>query len=188
MRRFTDAALVLVVLAAPAWSDDVYRWTDHDGQVHYSNIASGGKQLTPEVMPTPADAAAGVPAGEGEADATAATDAAAQADAADAFSTATSNRRYALERDLRATQRKLRELDARLATLSKTRSRNQPSTVPVGDGGIVLDLRSEEEKALAAQHDELKEHAAGVRADYAKLRDEVTARLGNLPEWWIEVR
>src|SRR3989442_14295916 len=32
--------VVVLALAAPAWSDEIYRWTDESGHVHYSNSSA----------------------------------------------------------------------------------------------------------------------------------------------------
>ena len=106
-----------------------------------------------------------------------------------AFSADVSLRRNALERDLRATEKRLRELDTRLATLARARARNAANTVSTG--GVRApgaEMRSEEEKALAEEREQLAQHALEVKGVAVKLRDEVTARVGETPAWWIDVR
>ena len=49
-------------------------------------------------------------------------------------------------------------------------------------------MRSEEEKALAEEREQLAQHALEVKGVAVKLRDEVTARVGETPAWWIDVR
>jgi len=51
-----------------------------------------------------------------------------------------------------------------------------------------IDLRSEEERTLATEREQLAQHADQVRNDAAKLREEVTARFGATPPWWIDLR
>src|SRR5213080_2029666 len=40
----------------------------------------------------------------------------------------------------------------------------------------------------AAEREQVAQHVADARAAYAKLREEVAARLGGTPSWWIELR
>ncbi len=113
---------------------------------------------------------------------------------ADTFSATASLRRSALERDLRATARRLHEIDARLSTLA--RARGQHAQGSAATGGVAaptaapegIDLRSEEERTLATEREQLAQHADQVRNDAAKLREEVTARFGATPPWWIDLR
>jgi len=163
-----------LALDAPVWADDIYRWTDAAGGVHYVNAphrqATDGDAVAPGK-----EAAFTAPADAGP-------------DAA-AFSADVSLRRNALERDLRTTERRLRELDTRLATLARARARSAANTASTG--GVRApgaDLRSEEEKTLADEREQLAQHALEVKGVAVKLRDEVTARLGETPAWWIDVR
>jgi len=177
----------LVVLAAPAWADDNYRWTGAAGNVHDSNTTSGKNG------PTRIDSTPSAPAAAPAADAQAVADpdAAARAPAGDAdgFSAGASLRRNALERDLRNTEKRIRELDAKLAGLARARGQHAKGSAATGGvGTIALDVRSDEEKALTVERDQLAQHGADVRNDAARLRQEVTARLGSTPAWWIDVR
>jgi len=163
-----------LALGVPVWADDIYRWTDAAGGVHYANAphrqATNGDAVAPgeEATFTP-------PADAGPDDA--------------AFSADVSLRRNALERDLRATEKRLRELDTRIATLARARARNAAGSAATG--GVRApgaDLPSEEEKTLAEEREQLAQHALEVKGEAVKLRDEVTARLGETPAWWIDVR
>lgn len=189
MRMVGPWALALLAFAMPAWSGDIYRWTDNAGSVHYSNMDIDGADATavaPGSAPSSGDTA--------RIDSAPATDDADAPKSDEAFSTSASTRRNALERDLRATERRLREVDARLVSLARARGAHAngsdatgglgtPSSAP---GGI--DLRSEEERTLGTQRDQLAQHAEQVRKDAADLRQEVTARLGGTPTWWVDIR
>src|SRR2546428_4946461 len=158
-------ALGLALCAGSARAGDIYRSTDAAGRTVYSNGPG-----------TPS-------AGEARAPATSSS-----REGADDFSTSASLRRQALERDLRASDRRLRDLDAQLATLARARMRNAGGSEATG--GVrapVTDVRSDEEKSLAADRNEVAQHVADVRGSYAKLREEVTAHLGGTPSWWIEL-
>src|SRR5438270_3988667 len=156
--------LGLALCAGSARAGDIYRATDAAGRTVYSNGPG-----------TPSDA------GKARAPATSSS-----REGTDDFSTSASLRRQALERDLRASDHRLRDLDAQLATLARARMRNAGGSEATG--GVrapATDVRSEEEKTLAAERDQLSQHIVDTRNAYTKLRDEVTAHLGGTPSWWI---
>jgi len=158
--------LGLALCAGSARAGDIYRSTDAAGRTVYSNGPG-----------TPSDA------GKARAPATSSS-----REGTDDFSTSASLRRQALERDLRASDHRLRDLDAQLATLARARMRNAGGSEATG--GVrapATDVRSDEEKALSAERDGVAQHVAEARGAYAKLREEVAARLGGTPSWWIEL-
>jgi uncharacterized protein DUF4124 len=183
MQKIGMLTLACVALAAPGRAGDIYRWTDGAGKVHYSNMAADGDDARAvEPGSAPSDAAASATADEADA-----REGAAPAGEVESYSASASLRRNALERELRATERRLRDLDGRLATLARARGQHaQGSAATGGVGTAALDFRSEEEKALATEREQLAQHEADVRSDAARLRDEVTARLGGTPTWWID--
>ena len=174
MWRVAVLGLGFLVSAAPGRADEVYQWTDAKGGVHYSNT-SGGGEPTAAVQRDQSGEDAGARGAAGGDPAT--------------FSTDTSLRRNALERDYRTTDRRLRELDARLATLARARTDHARGSVSTGGVGTLAgDFRSEEEKALATEREQIAKHAQEIRTEYDKLREEVIARLGSTPDWWVDVR
>jgi len=199
MRMMGTLAVYLVALAAPAWSGDVYyRWRDDAGRLHFSNVPADAQEWVsasvpieetqpeaaqPAAIPAVADASA--PAADGEA----AIPAPKSDEELAAYSASTSLRRNALERDLRATEKRIQEIDGRLKVLATARTRNaRGSDATGGVGTSALDLRSEEEKALAAEREQLGQHGADVRNDAAKLKGEVAGQLGGTPVWWTDPR
>ena len=194
MRMIGPWTLAFLALATPGWSGDIYRWTDGAGNVHYSNMSAEGDDAAAvardaPVAPPEEEASAGLDGATDEA----AGETTTPADPG-AFSTDASLRRNALERDLRATQQRLHEVDARLSALA--RARGQHAQGSAATGGVAtptaapegIDLRSEEERTLATEREQLAQHADQVRDQAAKLREEVTARLGATPPWWIDLR
>ncbi len=170
-----------VALALPAWAGDIYRWTDADGHVHVSNRPTAGTgrgdSAPPSAEPTDDEdgdgSSPGSPKGAG----------------GEAFSASASLRRNALERDLRATERKLRELDARLTSLARARGERADAARATSGVGTNLGVRSEEEKALTTEREQLAQHAAEVRSAGAQLREEVTMHSGGVtPDWWVDIR
>ncbi|TMB41660.1 MAG: DUF4124 domain-containing protein [Deltaproteobacteria bacterium] len=167
MRVVGWMALGLVLLAGSASADEIYRSTDAAGRPVFSNGRGGSGDARQDVAP------AAAPATED----------------AENFSTGASLRRQALERDLRTSERRLRDLDARLAALARARTRNAGGSEATGGvRAVAADVRSEEEQRLAAEREQVAQHVADARAAYAKLREEVAARLGGTPSWWIELR
>jgi hypothetical protein len=194
MRMIGPWTVALLALAVPGWAGDIYRWTDSAGSVHYSNLDAEGADAAAVARGEPAAARAeDAPARLDGATDDAAEGTAAPGDAA-TFSADASLRRNALERDLRATTRRLNEIDARLATLA--RARGQHTQGSAATGGVAapsaapegIDLRSEEERTLGTEREQLTQHADQVREQAAKLREELTARLGVTPPWWIDLR
>ena len=191
MRMIGPWTLALLALSAPGWSSDIYRWTDGAGNVHYSNMDAEGDDAAAVAHEPAAEEA---PAALTDDTTDDAADRTAARGESDTFSATASLRRNALERDLRATARHLHEIDARLATLA--RARGQHAQGSVATGGVAaptaapegIDLRSDEERTLATEREQLVQHADQVRSDAAKLREEVTARLGATPPWWIDLR
>jgi hypothetical protein len=178
---------------APGWADDIYRWTDASGGVHFSNTPTVGdipERVTPGPMntaeatqPAPPQPAAGA---DGEIESPPRNAAPSEVDTA--FSTSASLRRNDLERDLRTTEKRLRELDGQLRTLTSARSTHVGGSAATGGVGTSMDVRSEEEKALTEEREKLAQHAADVRNEAVKLREEVVAKLGSQPAWCIDVR
>jgi hypothetical protein len=177
------AGIGTMAIAGAARADDIYRWTDKAGRVHISNaptVADRSTGVESERMPSaPAAAAEGAPA----------TPDAARTPESDAISNDASVRRNALERDLRATERRQKEIDAQLAVLARARTRFAGGLAMTGGVGTNAgDVRSDEEKALLAERDKLTDHAAKIRAEGTKLRDEVSEKVGGTPDWWNDLR
>ena len=168
----------MLALALPARSSDIYRWTDGAGNVHYSNTPSTGhaaKAVGPD----------GAPAVDDDEDRTGAD----RDPDADAYSASASLRRNALERELRATEKRVHEVDAQLAKLARARGDRADAAKVTSGVGTNLAVRSEEEKALASEKEQLAQHAVQVRSDAAQLRQEVTQHSGGAtPDWWVDVR
>lgn len=214
MRMLGFAVLAVLTMVALGRGEEIQRWTDANGHVHYMNIPGGHGGGGPDIVdrghqdadgqPTravgPAIDADGNPTGvathtEPGGDAEDPRNAAIPAPAPtangtndDAYSTQASNRRSALERDIRTTQKRIKEIDDQIAGLAKIRSRNAAGSEATGGVRASLDVRSPEEENLAEERAKLDKHATDVRTEYTKLRDEVTARLGSTPAWWIDVR
>jgi hypothetical protein len=179
--------LGLVALAPPVRANEIYRWTDRTGGVHYTNTPTVGAE--PTDMPAP-EAAEEADADAREASADQAPPAEIEPSNEDrAYFASVSLKRNALERELRTTDRQLRTLDERLSAMARVRTRNRAGSDATGGvGTMAVDIRSEEERALAAEREQVGKRAEELRAEGARLREEVTARVGATPSWWIDVR
>jgi hypothetical protein len=178
--------LGLVALAPPARANEIYRWTDRAGGVHYTNTPTVGAE--PTDMPAP-EAAEQAEADELEARAETPPAEIEPSDEDRAYFASVSLKRNALERELRSTDKQLRTLDDRLSNMARVRTRNRAGSEATGGvGTLAVDVRSEEERALAAEREQVDKRAEELRAEGARLRDEVTARVGSTPAWWIDVR
>lgn len=197
MKVVGAGAVAILALATSAGADQIYRWQDSAGRIHYSNTEYAGEATrlgtaaAPAAQPAPAPAAP-VPADDtADADPGAAPGIAAPLSEEEqaTFSTRVSLRRNALERELRATEKRIAELDARLKSLGQVRTRWAGGSAATG--GVrtaAADVRSEEEQALAAEREQLAQHAIEVRSAAVKLRTEVSGHLGATPAWWADVR
>jgi hypothetical protein len=182
--------MVALVLAgvSTVLADDVFRWRDGGGQMHFSNVPSPGSEAMEMEAddPGPVGTASAIQPGMGE---PGMDGGAVGGDGDSAFSTSASLRRQQLERDLRDTKRRLRALDGQIASLARVRTQNAAGSAATG--GVhanATEVRADEEKSLDEEREKLKAHETEVRGAYDALRDEVASRLGGVPDWWIEVR
>lgn len=191
-------ALVLAGIGG-ACADEVFRWVDKSGHVHFSNVPAPGATSTGIVSePEPQQQ---IPALEGGED-LAATEypgevppagieppAVVSEDEEHALSASVSLQRSAIERDIRSAEQRSRDIDSKLGQLERARTRHADGSDATGGlGSNAANVRSEEEKALASERDALKTQVATAKSTYAKLRQDVTERLGRTPEWWIDIR
>lgn len=187
MRMLACATLAVLAGFGPGWAEEIHRWTDSAGRVHYSNSPTGrsANEAPPpsgQALEHGADAEATPGVGEHGGAAVASPGAEEQ----ESFSTQASLRRSTLERDLRDTEKRIKGIDTRLSDLQRVRARNAQGSVATGGVKTSLDVRSEEEQRLADEREALAKHVTDVRNDYTKLRQEVTSRLGTTPAWWID--
>jgi hypothetical protein len=178
---FRQAALILMLaLVAPgARAGDIYRSVDASGRPVYSNLPTDSAVRTEGVVESataqgaeqPADPATGIQPGTDD----------------DGFAASASVKRQGLERDMRETDRRLHALDGEIANLGRIRMKNAAGSEATGGvKASAADATSDEERALITERDQLRKHASELRDSYAKLREEVVAKLGGTPDWWIE--
>jgi len=194
MRSVCSALLMVVALAGSTLADEMYRWKDSSGGLHFENVPAPGERRRREED-------AGVPTGDIVADQggepvdpslydsgdvvkpkkmTAAEQ--------DTFSTEISVRRSQLERELRGAESRIRQIDGQLATLARARTKNTRGSEATGGVAAPANILSPEEESLVDERDAVAQHAVDVRNDAAELRQEVETRLGTVPAWWTDIR
>ena len=177
----TITAALGLAAAASAVEDQVYRWTDRAGQMHFSNVPAPGAEPTgivsdedlpvtphtPEGAPTDTAPQPPVPAQQQS-------DGAPGGDESESAQASLERRR--LERQIKDADQQLRALDAQMAELATVRTQHARGG-PVA-GGLATNaasFQSDEEKALARQRDSIRDNAAHLRAEHSKLSDQTTA-------------
>jgi hypothetical protein len=196
MRSIVGVLVVIVVLAGTSTAEDIYRWKDPTGGLHLQNVPTPGQR---SVLLDDSGSAGS----ETSADATSSdTTDVAMSDGGETpkrkkltpeqeedFSTEVSMRRATLEKELRGTEKRLRDVDGRLATLQRARLKNVNGSAATGGvGAPAYNVLSPEEEALVEERDELAQRAVEVRNDAVHLRQEVEDRLGSVPAWWTDLR
>ncbi len=178
MRSWWLAATFALVGAAPAArAGDVYRSVDGNGHAVYSNVPMGDGERTEGTVESASahgiDEAAASPAPDGDSG-----DFAAQAMA----------RRRAIEQSVHEIDGRVRAVETQIEAAARVRTRNAAGTEATGGVRAAANVATDDERALTEERDRLRHQADDTRASYAKLRDEVVARLGALPDWWVELR
>lgn len=193
-KRWIVAWMVLGVVGPTFAGEVIYRWVDTKGGVHFSNVPSPGARETdlavadepgmPDALPV------GRPEGEGQVAEPAHGDeavAAAQRDVTE-VSSQSSLRRQQLEREIKQSDQQLKDIDGQLQKMAQLRTRfAKGSDMTGGVATNAESARSPEEKQLVEQREQIAQQSAALRTQYSKLRDEVTAQLGGVPDWWIDV-
>jgi Domain of unknown function (DUF4124) len=185
--------------ARGAAAQKLYKWTDKDGKVHFSNVAPAGEGgLGDGTGVTGIEAAQSAPAeSSGEAPAThrepsvAAQEPAASGDSAssvseEAFSAQVSSTRTRLKRELAAAKEKSQQADEQMAAMKK--ELDEPTRIGLEvlqkaygpnqhTGTELTDLRKQKQDAEA--------RIIEIRKQYADLHDEAVKRFGHQPSWWL---
>ncbi|MFN8545736.1 MAG: DUF4124 domain-containing protein [Candidatus Binatia bacterium] len=202
MRRNLVVAVVTMgvlglLASGPLWaagpSDEVYRWVDGQGRVHYSNVPAPGAEPTGIVADDDAAPPSAAVQGENEGNGIAPSPAppsspnqesALDPNEAEAVASRVSVERRQLDRELKQTQRELQDIDTRLDTLARARTAHAKGTP--GTGGVGTNAaayQSDEETQLAKRRAELLDRTDKARSQYGKLRAEVTSAAGTTPDW-----
>jgi hypothetical protein len=196
--RWTTFVLAFAWLslgAGDAAAQKLYKWTDKDGKIHFSNVApadSGGAAESSGVTGIEAQSSPPVTAQSGEASATSEQPPAAPSGdssssiSEEAFSLQVSATRSRLKRELAAAKEQSQQADDRLAALKQ--ELNQPTRVDLqmlqkayGPNQQV----GNEEDNLRKQKKDAEARIDEIRKQYATLHDEAVKRYGRQPSWWL---
>ena len=196
--RWTTFVLAFAWLGAgSAAAQRLYKWTDKDGKVHFSNVSPGGDGATDESSGVTGIEAQGTQSSSSEASTAEQPSRAApheQAAAEDssggiseeAFSLQVSTTRYRLKRELAAAKEQSQQADDRLAALKQ--ELNQPTRVDLQmlqkAYGPNQQMGSEED-ALRKQKKDADARIEEIRKEYAELREQAVKRYGHQPSWWL---
>jgi hypothetical protein len=194
MRSFVGALIVIAALAGSSKAEDIYRWKDPQGGLHFENVPTpnpvpGFQQHEGETAPDASTADADVLLDDDGNPIEGTKKQRIAPDQEAGYSTEVSTRRSQLQRELKGTESRLKAIDGRLATLQQARLKNvRGSEATGGVGAPAQNVLSPEEESLVEEREELAQRADEVRSDAAELRQEVEARLGTVPSWWTDLR
>jgi hypothetical protein len=193
MRSIVGVLVVIVVLAGTSTAEDIYRWKDPTGGLHFQNVPTPGQRsvLLDDSGSAGSESSdtTGVAMSDGGETGETPKRKKLTPEQEEDFSTEVSMRRATLEKELRGTEKRLRDVDGRLATLQRARLKNVNGSAATGGvGAPAYNVLSPEEEALVEERDELAQRAVEVRNDAVHLRQEVEARLGSVPAWWTDLR
>ena len=194
MRSVVGALIVIAALAGSSTAEDIYRWKDPQGGLHFENVPTPravpfGYQVEVESGPDAGTVDTGALLDDDGNPIEGAKKARLAPDEEAGFSTEVSTRRSQLERELKGTESRLKAIDGRLATLQQARLKNvRGSAATGGVGAPAQNVLSPEEESLVEEREQLAQRADEVRNDAVELRQEVEARLGTVPSWWTDLR
>jgi hypothetical protein len=190
----------LSVGAKSAAAQKVYKWTDKDGKVHFSNVGPGAEGSTDEgsgvtgieaQSTAPAEPTGEVAAASEEPAATAPQEPAASGDSSssiseEAFSSQASATRSRLKRELAAEKEKAQQADEKLDALKKELDQPTRIGLEVLQKAYGPDQRvGSEEDALRKQKRDAEARMEAIRKQYADLQAEAVKRFGQQPSWWL---
>jgi Domain of unknown function (DUF4124) len=176
-----------------AFAQKVYKWTDKDGKVNFSNVGPAGEGSSEDAA---SEAPQGVEALSGE-ESSAGPPPSAAAESPqksgpysdlseDEFSSRASSVRVRLRRELAQAKERSREASDELAALDK--QLNQPTRM-----GIEIlqkaygpsEQEGNREKSLRKEKESADKRIEEIRKEYGELHDEAVKRFGHQPSWWL---
>jgi Domain of unknown function (DUF4124) len=201
-RGFATLVLGLAWLsmsAGPVIAQKVYKWTDKDGRVHFSNVSPGSdtagdkaeavqgiEAKSPGAAPPAAAPADTAQAGPGAAAPAESSSSAAISE--EAFSAKASMTRMRLKRELAAAKQQSQEIADKLAVLKKEdQAASQVGIEMLQRAYGPKQSEFNEEEALLKQKLKADQRIEDIRKQYAELHDEAVKRFGHEPGWWLPI-
>jgi hypothetical protein len=191
----------LSVGAKSAAAQKVYKWTDKDGKVHFSNVGPGSEGSTevgsgvagieaqstaPAESPPTGDVAAAPEEPSTPPQEPAASGDSSSSVSEDAFSSQVSATRSRLKRELAAEKDKAQQADEQLAALKKELDQPTRIGLEVLQKAYGPDQRvGTEEDTLRKQKRDAEARIEDIRKQYADLQAEAVKRFGHQPSWWL---
>jgi uncharacterized protein DUF4124 len=199
----------LLWLFSPARSADaqkMYKWTDKDGNVHFSNVAPQGEEPPASSGLTGVEAQPG--AATDDTSATASTGEAARRNneapkdqpglppaketpsvSDEVFSSQVSATRSKLRREIAQAKDESREASEQLAVAKRLNEESQQPGLAMLQRAMDPQVKAEsDEDAIRAKKAKADAKIADIRAQYETLRNEATKRNGgSQPSWWLPI-
>jgi hypothetical protein len=178
----------------------VYKWTDKDGKVHFSNVSPGGESTTEDTgavtgIEAQSPEAQSPPVAQAETTAQADREAAAPAESSsssaiseEAFSANASMTRMRLKRELADAKQQSAEAETNLAALRKMDAQASQIGIEMLQKAYGPNANDTgEEDALRKQKQKADKRIEEIRKQYADLHDEAVKRFGHQPSWWLPI-
>ena len=183
----------------------MYKWTDQDGKVHFSNVApqseepqesagagAGGGAEPQGGVEASAPVAAGEASRTNEAppnEVANATGAANSAVSDETFSSQVSATRSRLRRELAQAKDEAREASVQLEEAKRLNQESQQPGLAMLQRAMDPQVKAEsDEDAIRSRKAKADAKIADIRAQYEALRTEATKRNGGtLPSWWLPI-
>ena len=184
-RTLFRMGLVVVLLAASAAAQEVYRWKDPSGRLHFSNVGPGEKTSR-------SSGEVGAEVGRKRAPSIARTAPKTEPDGKDPysdlseeqFSSVASRKRDDLRRELRDTKARIVAIDAELASLKRTRENTlREYSTKLQGFRMPEPIPSDREEELAEEKKEAEKKIADIHKRYAEVGDSAAKRHGETPSW-----
>jgi Domain of unknown function (DUF4124) len=176
-----------------AFAQKVYKWTDKDGKINFSNVGPTGEGSSEEAAPAAPQSVEALSGAESSAEPPPSAAAASQEKSGpysdlseDAFSSKVSTVRTRLKRELAQAKERSREASDELAALDK--QLNQPTRMGIEVLQKAYNPNPQEgnqEKSLRKEKESADKRIEEIRKEYGELHDEAVKRFGHPPSWWL---
>jgi Domain of unknown function (DUF4124) len=197
------ALVWLISSARSADAQKMYKWTDQDGKVHFSNVAPQGDepQQSAGVSGTEAQGAVGASAAAPTGEAASSNneepnevaenlpDSGTSSVSDEAFSSGVSATRSRLRRELAQAKDEAREASEQLAEAKRLNQESQQPGLAMLQRAMDPQVKAEsDEDAIRSRKAKADAKIADIRAQYDALRAEATKRNGGTqPSWWLPI-
>lgn len=191
------AAPLLALGVSRVDADQVYRWTDEKGKVHFSNVAPAGQEVeseesspsTPATSEPESPASEAAEAPEGSSAVSAKETPGRFTDLSDdTFSARVSRERTALKKELAQAKRRIRDIEEEIKTVREERQQAVGVALQRLQGmSIPSDVESEREQSLKKEKEDKEKRIQEIRKEYGELREEAAKRYGGVPGWWLPI-